>query len=46
MPPVAWSAWGELRNYNAPVDMGHAGWNNSGAPGNVLPARDVRLRTD
>lgn len=34
MPPVAWSAYGELRNYQDEA-------NHSGAPGTVLPKDDV-----
>ena len=36
MPPVAWSSYGELRNY---VDQ--AKYNASGNPGTVLPQEDV-----
>ena len=37
MPPVAWSAYGELRNY---ADA--AALNQSGAPGTVLPPDYVK----
>ena len=36
MPPVAWSAWGELRAYNDIAPL-----NNSGKPGDTLPEKKV-----